>query len=45
MEILTALKVFKEMKEEGFKFIACINADYSTPYHEKMKIDIYTLVP
>jgi len=33
--ILTALKVFKEMKEEGFKFIACINADYSTPYHEE----------
>ncbi len=32
--ILTALKVFKEMKEEGLEFIACINADYSTPYYK-----------
>ncbi|QQY79963.1 arginine utilization protein RocB [Keratinibaculum paraultunense] len=32
--ILTALKVFKEMQEEGLEFIACINADYSTPYYK-----------
>ena len=33
--VLTALKTFKEMKEEGLNYIACINADYSTPYHEE----------
>lgn len=34
--VLTALKVFKELKEkEGLEYVACINADYSTPYHAK----------
>ena len=34
--VLTSLKVLKELKEkEGLEYIACINADYSTPYHEK----------
>ncbi|MCF6466183.1 M20/M25/M40 family metallo-hydrolase [Clostridium sp. Cult2] len=33
--VLTALKVFRQMKEEGLEFIGCINADYSTPYHKE----------
>ncbi len=34
--VLTALKVFRQMKEEdGLEFIGCINADYSTPYHSQ----------
>lgn len=34
--VLTGLKVLKEMKEkESLEYIACINADYSTPYHEE----------
>ncbi|WZL74526.1 M20/M25/M40 family metallo-hydrolase [Clostridiaceae bacterium 35-E11] len=32
--ILTGLKEFKKLKEqEGFEYIACINADYSTGYN------------
>ena len=34
--VLTALKVFKKLKEkEDLEYVACINADYSTPYHAK----------
>lgn len=34
--ILTGLKVLKDWKEEeDLEYIACINADYSTPYHKK----------
>ena len=34
--VITALKVLREMKEkDGLGYIAAINADYSTPYHEK----------
>lgn len=33
--IISALKVLKQWKEEhGLEYIAAINADYSTPYHE-----------
>ncbi|MCK9526899.1 MAG: M20/M25/M40 family metallo-hydrolase, partial [Limnochordia bacterium] len=33
--IISALKVFKEWKEQhNLEYIAAINADYSTPYHE-----------
>lgn len=32
--IITGLKEFKRLKEkEGFEYIACVNADYTTPYH------------
>lgn len=34
--IISALKIFKEWKEKyNLEYIAAINADYSTPYHEK----------
>lgn len=34
--IISALKVLKEWKRRhGLEYIAAINADYSTPYHEK----------
>lgn len=34
--IISALKVLKEWKQRyGLEYIAAINADYSTPYHEK----------
>lgn len=34
--VISALKVFKEWKEKyNLEYIAAINADYSTPYHEK----------
>jgi arginine utilization protein RocB len=32
--VLTALQVFQQMaKEEGLEYIACVNADYTTPYY------------
>lgn len=34
--IISALKVLKDLKEKyNLEYIAAINADYSTPYHEK----------
>lgn len=34
--IISALKVFRQWKEKyNLEYIAAINADYSTPYHEK----------
>lgn len=34
--IISALKILKEWKEQhALEYIAAINADYSTPYHEK----------
>lgn len=34
--IISALKVLKDLKEKySLEYIAAINADYSTPYHEK----------
>lgn len=33
--IISALKVLKQWKaEHGLEYVAAINADYSTPYHE-----------